>query len=98
ECLGKGRNDSSAMAIADPDFPAVQSPVRTVPDGRRGGLDVLRVGPDVRLGQSIGGEKITASQRREVAILLLVAAMEHDRLGAAPAMNADHYGQRSIDG
>ena len=97
ERLRESRNHSGAMAVADPDLPAVEPPVRSVLAERRGRLDVLRIGADLGLGQRVRGEKIATRERRQVALLLLIVAVQHDRLGAEPAVDADENGERSID-
>ncbi len=97
ECLRESRNHASAMAIPDPDLPSVEPPVRSILAQRRGRLDVLGIRSDIRLGQRIGSEKITARKRRQIALLLLVVPVQHDRLGAKAAVDADENGERCVD-
>src|SRR5258706_3105375 len=97
ERLRESRDHASAVAVADPDLPAVESLVRAILRQHRGRLDVLRVRSNLGLGQRISGEKITARQRREIALLLLIVAMEDDRLGPKSPVDADENSERSGD-
>src|SRR5688500_2806683 len=89
--LSKRRDDSGTMRIADPDLPAIELPLRAVLAETRGRLDVLRVGSDIGLGQRVRGEILSARQCRQIPLLLLLAAVEHDRLRPPPAVNTDEY-------
>src|ERR1700674_1239995 len=80
ERLGESRNHSGAMPITNPDLSAIETPVRPVLGQRRGSLDVLRVGADLGLSQRVGSEKISPSESRQIPLLLLIVAVENDRL------------------
>src|SRR5688500_1137537 len=95
--LGKSRNHTGTVGVADPDLPAIELPLRAVLAETGGRLDVLRVRSDLRLCQCIRGEILPASQRRQIALLLLIVSVKHDRLRAEPAVNADENGERRVD-
>src|ERR1700694_2151219 len=97
ECLRKSRDHSSAVSVTDPDLPAIETPVRAVLGQCRGRLDVLSIGADIGLRQRIGSQEIAPGERRQIALLLLVVAVEHDRFRSKATMDADHDGERRVD-
>ena len=85
--LRERRDHAGAMAVADPVLAPVEDPLRAVVAQSRARHDVLRVGAGLRLGERVRGERLAAREHREVALLLLGRAEQHDRLGAESAVH-----------
>ncbi|HUX34291.1 MAG TPA: hypothetical protein VMV51_10530 [Gemmatimonadaceae bacterium] len=58
---------------------------------------VLGVRAGLGLGERVGGERVAARQRGQVARLLFRGAELRDGLGAEPAVHADQHRQAGVD-
>ena len=79
--LGERRDDTSAMAIADPQLASIENPPRAVCAQASGRLDVLCIGACLWFSESIGGERLATREHRQVSCFLIDVAEEHDGFG-----------------
>jgi hypothetical protein len=94
-CTGEGDEHRPLAAVADVALLAVEQP-RPVRLLNRARLQVVGIRPRVRLRQGERRQLATARQVRQEALLLLVAAEQHDALHPDRLVHAHDHRQRSV--
>ena len=96
--LGEDGEQPGVAGVGDPDLRPVQDVLRAVGRWDRGALHRLRVGAGAGLGQAEGGDQFARGAAREVLLLLLLGAEEHDPLAADGLVGAEVDGERRVGG
>lgn len=85
-----------ARAVSDPSLLAFNH-IRAVGLESRGRLEVIGIGPRIRLGEGETSPLAPGNQIREEPILLLLRTVHDDALVTDRLVDAEHHGQRRIN-